>query len=147
MKLEIDSVHRVSKFIRVSCMNIDTHLILQIPIQEYIEWLRVNDYKNSIEFQDARFRDFVDEYLTGIINHDSTANMLLERIAGFVGTGDFPVRYGTETRFYTLSCSVKYKNYSIVDSNGRPLTHKEIINIYDIFMKSFGSLSEGFSSN
>lgn len=146
MKLEIDNVQRVNKFIQVSCINIDTHLVVQIPIEEYREWLKLNDYNGKTEFEDTRFRDFVEEYLSGIINHDSTANLLLKKIAQFVGPGPFMVRYETGVnKNYTLYCSSKYNTYSIVDDTGRPLTHHEIIECYDIFMRSFRALD--FSYN
>lgn len=150
MKLEIDSVLRVQKFIQVTCINIDTHIVVLIPIDEYKEWLKINDYKsNDKEFEDTRFRDFVDDYLSGIINHDSTANLLLSRLEKYIGTGIFPLRYNNgEIKFYNLSCSTKYNTYSIVDNDtGRPLTHYEIVEVYDILMKSLSLLFERFYDN
>lgn len=76
MELNIVNTFIEKRNIIVEFENDDKILSLSIPKTEFREWI----YLNSATEPDARLRDFVDEYIDGVINIDSTSNLLLAEI-------------------------------------------------------------------
>lgn len=137
MKLEIDSVGTDGKIIRIYFLNIDKEMSLLIPIREYKDWLSVHNYPPKKE----PLREFAEAYLEGVINHDSTADLLLEQahkaLQHLYGNQKNIIFYVEKQQYLIM----KGKNQYRLFQDGRALTHLEIIDIYTAVMLSFRILN------
>lgn len=123
------SVGKKAKEILISYENADKAFTVGIPIAEYQEWLKTEDLgpRGSL----AHIDKFAQHYMEGVINHDGTAELMIERIFEIMSKG---VRCNT---FYLNVFGGRYEirnrswGYRMTEvESGRKLLNTEILAIY-----------------